>query len=411
MNPRRVAITGMGVVSAIGSGVPKFSDALFACRSGIGERMELDESWSAAKDRSRVRHLAAEVTDLPPVPAFPNLPAASLDAFSKFALVAAGEAIADAGAEVIERNPHRTAVILSTAVGGDQSRDLASLRVLARDRAPHVLTIIRVMANAAVSAVSMAYGIRGPAFNVSSACASANHAIGQACLMLQSGRADVAVTGGAESLPSFSLYRSWQQLKVLSPDGCRPFAGDRNGTVLGEGAGIVVLELLDDARARGAKVYAEVAGFGMSSDAHDWVSPDADGMLRCMDGALRDAGLAAPDIAYVNAHGTGTLRGDGIEAEAMEKLFGGELARIPVSSTKALHGHALGASGAIELIATALALQERSIPAMPPAAHDPLLSLRLAHEPGISLDGEYAMSNSFGFGGLNASLVLRRVHH
>jgi nodulation protein E len=406
----RIAITGMGVVSAIGTGIVAFRDALRTSRCGIAERFPADGGWSTAKYPAQNLHLAAAVTDCEERAAFGSVAAPTLDIFSKFALTAAGQAIADAGADVVAANRDRTAVILGTAVGGDQARDDTSFRVLNRQQAPHPLTIVRVMCNAAVSALSMAHGTRGPAFSVSSACASATHAIGEAARMLQFGLADVAITGGAESLPSYSLFRSWRQMKVLSADGCRPFAHDRNGTVLGEGAGIVVLERLDDALARGARVWAEIAGFGMSADACDWVCPDAAGMARCMTAAMHDAAVTPAEIAYVNAHGTGTARGDAAEADAMRRALGDELPRIPVSSTKALHGHALGASGALELIATVLALSEGWVPAMPPSVPDSALALMIP-VPGTALAGTYALTNSFGFGGLNAALVVRRSEH
>lgn len=405
----RVAITGMGVVSAIGIGLPRFRASLHGCHSGVAERELFDETWSDTQGRQPIRHLAAEIRDFRENGQFRDVPPASLDLFAKFAVTAADEAIRDAGADLIRENRHRTAVVLGTAVGGDQSRDATSYRLYSRRQSPHPLTIVRVMVNAAVSAVSMVFGLTGPAFSVSSACASSAHAIGEACRMLQFGLADVAIAGGAESLPSYGLYRSWRQMKVLSPDGCRPFAMDRNGIVLGEGAGVVVLEPLERALARGAHVYAEIAGFGMSADAVDWVNPDPVGMVRCMTAAMEEAGVGAGELAYVNAHAPGTVRGDAAEAEAMARVLGPETARIPVSSTKALHGHALGASGAIELIATALAVDERRVPPMPYTAYDPRFPLHFANAAAPMGERPAAMSNSFGFGGLNATIVLRRA--
>jgi nodulation protein E len=406
MSPARVAITGMGVVSAIGNDVASFTASLRACRSGIGVCAGPNERWDDA-DGNRAELLAAAVRDLHVNGELRNVAEASLDPYSRLALVAAAQAIADAGEESIRTRRQRTAVILGTASGGDISRDEACHRIFGRRSRPHPLTVVRVMVNGAVSAVTIAHGFQGPAFTVSSACASAAHAIGQAVRMLQCGMADVAVTGGAEALPSYSQYQAWRQMSVLSRDGCRPFAADRNGFVLGEGAGIVVLERLDDAVARGAKVYGEIAGFGTSADANAWVNPDHSGMLRCMANALDDAGLAPGELAYINAHATGTERGDAAEANAIAELFGGK-PDVPVSSTKALHGHALGASGALELIATTVAMSEEWIPPMPAAVSDPGIQLNLVRGDAQPMRGEFAMSNSFGFGGLNASLILRR---
>jgi nodulation protein E len=394
---RRVVITGMGVVSAVGEATSTYRLSLLDCRSGIGPRTQFDETWM----NGGVPHLAAEVRLSDDTPAIEGL-----DRFSRFAVLAAEQALREAGPAIVEQHRDRAAVIIGTAVGGDNSRDLASYRVFKLQRRPHPMTIARTMANAAVSAITIAFGFRGPAFNISTACASSAHAIGEAARMIRFGLTDFAVAGGAESLPSLSLYNSWCQMKVLSPDGCRPFAMDRNGIILGEGAGIVALEPLEQALHRGATIYAEVAGFGMSADASDWVVPQPEGMLRAMREALRDAGLSSDSIGYINAHGTGTEIGDAAEAEALGQLLGAKASQVPVSSTKALHGHALGAGGALEIIATALGLREGWAPPMPDAPRDPALSLNLVIGAPVPFEGAVAMSNSFGFGGLNASIVL-----
>jgi nodulation protein E len=408
--PRRVAVSGMGVVSAIGRGVPNYRRALRDCRSGIAERTVFDDTYPSDGPGHSYAHLAAAVLDVPPgYVALDELPDFAVDRFAAYAVIAAGEALRDAGFENGDARRARTAVILGTAVGGDQSRDFASRRVHGRGQRPHPLTVVRTMVSAGASAVSIAFGLTGAAFSVSSACASSAHAIGMASRMVQFGLADCVVAGGAESLPAYSLFRSWQQMRVLSPDGCRPFAAGRNGLVLGEGAGVVVLEPLEAVRARGGHVYAEVAGFGMTADARDWVIPDVAGMVRCMEEALADAGVDALEVAYINAHGTSTGRGDAAEAEALVRLMGPRAARVPISSTKALHGHALGASGALEAIATVLGLDEGWMPPMPAAARDPQLDLALVQDEPKPIGGDIALSNSFGFGGLNASLVLKRV--
>jgi nodulation protein E len=408
--PRRVAITGMGVVSAIGSGLTAYAAALRNCRSGIAQRTAFDETYAGDFAADGLVQLAAAVADVPPgLVSVDEVPDLELDRFAAFAVMATRDALADAGIAAGDPRRMNAAAIVGTAVGGDLARDLTSQRVYVRRQRPHPMSIARTMVNAGASAVSMAFGLRGPAFDVSSACASGAHAIGQAFRMLQSGDAELAVAGGAESLPGYSLFRAWQQLKVLSPDGCRPFAAGRNGLVLGEGAGIVVLEPLDAALARGTRVHAELAGFGMSADAHDWVLPDVGGMTRCMEAALTDAGAEAQEVAYLNAHATGTGRGDAAEAEAIGRVMGAHARELPVSSTKGLHGHALGASAALELIATALGLAGGWAPPMPDSASDPDVALRLVRGAPVPLAGDVALSSSFGFGGLNAALVLRRI--
>ncbi|MDP9191869.1 MAG: beta-ketoacyl-[acyl-carrier-protein] synthase family protein [Acidobacteriota bacterium] len=398
MPGRRVVITGVGVVSPIGIGVAEYRRSLLACRSAIGPRTTFDQTWVKGPEN----HLAAEIAA---VPARPDLD--TLDRFSRFAVLAAEEAVRDASEVLLDVHRERAAVVIGTAVGGDQSRDAGSHRIYKAGRRPHPMTIVRTMVNAAVSAVTIRFGLHGPAFNISTACASSAHAIGEAARMIRFGLTDLAIAGGAESLPAYSLFRAWQVMGVLSPDGCRPFAADRNGIVLGEGAGVLVLEPLEEAVRRGATIYAEIAGFGMSADAGDWVAPRPDGMRRSMEEALRDADLPAEAIGYVNAHGTGTGIGDAAEAEATARLFGGR--KVAISSTKALHGHALGAGGALEVIATILGMREGWVPAMPAAAADPALPLDLVRGEPAPLAGDAAMSNSFAFGGLNASLVLLRA--
>jgi nodulation protein E len=410
--PRRVAISGMGVVSAIGTGVPDYRESLRACRSGIAPRTLFDETYPTDVSRESFAHLAAAVEGVGPgYVALKELPAFAVDRFATYAVIAAGEALRDADFVNGDIRRARCAVIVGTAVGGDNSRDFASHRIFGHRQRPHPLTVVRTMVNGAASAVSMAFRLTGPVFSISSACASSAHAIGEAYRMVQLGLADCAVAGGAESLPAYTLFRSWQQMRVLSPDGCRPFAARRNGMVLGEGAGIVVLEPLDEVLKRGGQPYAELAGFGMNADARDWVIPDAGGMARCMAEALADAGAEAGEVAYVNAHGTATDRGDAAETEALARVLGPRAKRVPLSSTKALHGHALGATGALEAIATALGLDGGWIPPMPVVERDPRLDLDLVMGEPRPLAGDLAMSNSFGFGGLNASLVLRRVIH
>ena len=266
------------------------------------------------------------------------------------------------------------------------------------------------MANAAASHVSMEFGITGPAFAVSSACASANHAIGLAFDMVRRGQMRAAIAGGSEACITVGSLKGWEALRVLATDTCRPFCRDRRGMVLGEGAGIFVLETLETARARGAPILAELAGFGMSADAADLVLPSETGAARAIAGALKDAGLAPERIDYVNAHGTGTAANDVAETRALRRVFGDHAGRLAVSSTKAVHGHALGAAGAIELVAAVRAITDGVVP--PTAnftAPDPDCDLDYVPNEARERTVGAALSNSFAFGGLNAVLALRSV--
>jgi nodulation protein E len=266
------------------------------------------------------------------------------------------------------------------------------------------------MPSAATSQVSIDLGTHGPAFSVTTACASSAHAVAQAVLLIRGGCAQVALAGGTDAPFTYGLLKAWEALRILSPDQCRPFSDNRNGLVLGEGAGVVVLESEAHALARDAKIYAELAGFGMSSDAGHITDPSPNGAVVAMRAALADAGLAPAGIDYINAHGTGTWANDPCETRAIRQVFGRDADRLVVSSTKAAHGHAMGASGALELIATTLAIRDGVVP--------PTLNFA---GPGEGCDLDYvpnqaearrvgaALSNSFAFGGLNAVLALRRL--
>jgi nodulation protein E len=274
----------------------------------------------------------------------------------------------------------------------------------------HPLTIPKTMANAGASHISMEFGITGPSFTISTACSSAAHAIGQAYWMLRSGVTDLAITGGSEAPFSFGILKAWEAMRVVSPDTCRPFSKDRHGMILGEGAAMLVLEPLEAARARGARIHAEIVGFGMSADAGHITQPSVEGAARAMRAALRDASLAPERIAYINAHGTATAANDPTETAAIRAVFGAHAERLAISSTKSMHGHALGASAALECVATALALRDGLLP---PTANysqpDPECDLDVIPNQARAAQVEYALSNSFAFGGLNAVLALRAV--
>jgi nodulation protein E len=264
------------------------------------------------------------------------------------------------------------------------------------------------MANAGASHISMEFGITGPSFTISTACSSAAHAIGQAFWMVRSGTVDMAITGGSEAPFSFGILKAWEAMRVVSPDTCRPFCWGRRGMILGEGAAMLVLEPLEAARARGARILAEIVGFGMSADAGHITQPSAAGAARAIRSALRDAGVAPEQVGYINAHGTGTPANDPTETTAIRTVFGAHAARIPISSTKSMHGHALGAAAALEAGATILALREGILP---PTANftspDPECDLDVVPNIPRRAEPEYALSNSFAFGGLNAVLAFR----
>jgi nodulation protein E len=274
----------------------------------------------------------------------------------------------------------------------------------------HPLTIPKTMANAGASHISMEFGITGPSFTISTACSSAAHAIGQAFWLVRSGATDLAITGGSEAPFSFGILKAWEAMRVVSPDTCRPFSKDRHGMILGEGAAMLVIEPLETARARGATILAEIVGFGMSADAGHITQPSADGAARAMRAALRDGAIPQEAIGYINAHGTGTPANDSTETAAIRAVFGAHAGRLAVSSTKSMHGHALGASAALECLATALALRDG---VLPPTINfrepDPACDLDVIPNGSRTARVDYALSNSFAFGGLNAVLALRAV--
>jgi nodulation protein E len=406
LSKTRIAITGMGAISAFGEGAQPLWQGL---REGVSGIRPLRH---AEAGRLRVRVAAQVPESFDPARLFDERVLPMLDRTSQFALYAANEAIAQSGLDFgADGLGHRTAVVIGTGVGGETTQDESSRRLYAENaQRLHPLTIARVMANAPASQISMAHGLRGPVFAVSSACASANHAIAQAALMIRAGLADVAVTGGAEACLSYGVLRAWEAMRVLADDTCRPFSADRRGLVLGEGAGIFVLESMDRARARGATVLAELAGFGMSADAGDIVAPDPAGGSAAMRLALGDAGLEPQDVDYVNAHGTGTPANDPTETRAIRQVFGAHADRLAVSSTKSMHGHALGAASALELVAVIGALREGVVP---PTANfdtpDPACDLDYVPNVPRAMPVRAALSNSFAFGGLNAVLALKQA--
>ncbi len=401
---RRVAVTGIGVISAIGKSRTEFWDSLREGRSGIRPITLVPEGAVRFPNAAEVPGYRAEDY-------FEPKEADLLDRFAQFALLAAREAVRDSGIEFDAELRGNAAIVTGSCVGGKQTEDegFHGLYALKNTRF-NPLSIPKVMANAGASRISLEFGITGPVYTVSTACSSANHAIGQAFWMVRNGAAEVAIAGGSEAPFSLGLLKAWEAMRVVSPDTCRPFSKDRRGLILGEGAAMLVLEPLDCAIARGAHIWGEIAGFGMSSDAHHITQPSAIGAAKAMRAALLDAGIDAPAIGYINAHGTGTPTNDPTETEAIRNVLGDAADRVAVSSTKSMHGHALGAAGAIEAAATLLAIHEGILP---PTANftepDPACTLDIIANTARAATVQYALSNSFAFGGLNAVLVFAKV--
>jgi nodulation protein E len=403
MDKRRVVVTGLGVISALGKNTAEFWQALSGGQSGIGPIQAVDGAQLRFQN-------GAEVRGFQPSEYFEEKETGFLDRFAQFAVIAAREAIRDAQLEWSPALRERTAIVTGSCVGGQTTEDRGFHDVyFAKRNRVHPLTIPLTMANAGASHISMELGVTGPAFTLSTACSSANHAIGQAFWMIRHGVAEMAITGGSEAPFSFGILKAWEAMRVVSPDTCRPFSKNRRGMILGEGGAIVVIEPLETAQARGARIHGELVGFGMSSDAHHLTQPSTEGPARAMRAALEDANLPPDEIGYINAHGTGTLSNDPAETSAIRTVFGSHAGHLAVSSTKSMHGHALGAAGAIEAIATILALGNGVVP---PTANftepDPECDLDVVPNTSRPLQARYALSNSFAFGGLNAVLAFRR---
>jgi nodulation protein E len=354
--------------------------------------------------------IVAEVKEFDPLKHFTDRQLMTLDRVSQFAVIAAREAIGQSGLKFEGDLSLRTATIIGTGVGGQTTHD-ESFKRLYKDGARRVypFTIPKLMVNAPASQISMHCGIRGPAFAIASACASATHAMGVAFHMVRSGAVKAAVTGGTEACITLGTLRGWEAMRVMAPDACRPFSKGRKGMVIGEGAAIIVLETLEDAKARGANILGEVVGFGQSADAADLTSPDQGGMARALQGALDDAKLAPEDIQYVNAHGTGTAANDVTETGAIKQVFGARAAKLAISSSKSMLGHSLGAAGALEFVATLMALREGvAPPTIGYVEADPECDLDYVPNEAREMAMTAAISNSFAFGGLNAVLAAKK---
>lgn len=399
----RAVVTGIGVLCSIGRDLSAFRQALREGRDGAGP-IQNARIWDLRFST------AAQLQGYSATDYFAPKAADMLDRFAQFALIAAREAVRQSGIEWTDELRETTAIVTGSCIGGQTTEDqgFVDLYKSARPRV-HPMTIPKTMANAGASAISTEFGISGPAFTVATACASSAHAIGLATNMVRSGMCSVALAGGSEATFSHGILKAWEAMRVVTPTVCRPFSRDRNGMMLGEGAAMMVIESLEHAQSRGAAPLAEIAGFGMSGDAHHVTQPSAEGAAKAMARALLDAGIRPEQVGYVNAHGTGTLVNDVTETRALHKTFGEHARRLAVSSTKSMHGHTLGAAGALETAATIVALRDGFLP---PTIHynepDPECDLDYVPNQPRNWAGEYAMTNSFAFGGLNAVLVLRR---
>jgi 3-oxoacyl-[acyl-carrier-protein] synthase II len=407
---RRVVITGAGAVSALGNSLREFHQSLTAARSGI-RALPADVAKGSGVQ-------VGAPADYDPAAHFKGPESAALDRVSQFALTAAAEALAASGLDLAAADRTRIGVYWGTGMGGANTLDASYLSIYGRNEwRVRPLSVVMGMNNAAGSNVAVKWGLRGPFANFSTACSSSAMAIGEAMHVIKSGRADAIVAGGAEALLTPGMLTAWQALRTLAPAdaddpaaSCKPFDKRRGGLVLGEGAAALVLEEESRARKRGAPILAVLSGYGNSCDAVHMSKPDRDGQVRAMREALAEAGVAAADIGYVNAHGTATIVGDVVECEALREVFGAEAGRIPVSSTKSMHGHLLGGAGALEMAAALLPFSEG---VLPPTAHldqpDPACVVR--HVAKRAERGEIpraVMSNSFAFGGSNVVLVAQR---
>jgi nodulation protein E len=393
-----VEITGRGVVSAVGASVDVFSAAILAGRSGVSPLPQFPielrfKTAASVRDFDASAHFEPKALGL-------------LDRFTQFGVVAARQAMAEAGLARGDVEPGRLGVIIGTANAGIDILEAGYKRMLQEDRRPAPMTVPMTMGSAPASRIAQEVGAKGPVFGVTSACAASGHAIMLGLMMIRTGLADVVVAGGTDSNISWSNVTAWDGLRVVTPTLNRPFCLERDGMILGEGAGIVVLEAAGRAAARGARALATLRGAAMTSDAGDLVNPDPNGMGGAMAGALADAGLAASAVDYINAHGTGTRANDTAEAAAIVQLFG-DGGDVSVSSTKPLTGHALGASGGLEILAAIAAIQAGvAPPTINYASPDPnCLIDATPNEPRRRSIG-VALSNSFAFGGLNVSLCL-----
>jgi 3-oxoacyl-[acyl-carrier-protein] synthase II len=407
---RRVAVTGLGIISPCGNNIDDFSANIMAGKSGIRRISSVYSSFLSVK-------IAAEV-DFNPLDYFAKRQASSLDRVSQFALAAASQAWKDAGLSINAKEKERSGVYIGSGMGGANTIE-EEYNQLFRHNADRIkpLTVLMVMNNAAASHISIEYGLSGPCLTISTACASSANAIGEAFRRIRDGYVDLMLAGGTEAFLTYGSFRSWESLRVLAvedPDNpsksCKPFSKNRTGLVLGEGAAIVVLEEMERAISRGASIYAELFGYGSTADAVHMTKPSFEGQARAISEALQEAGVTPEEVDYINAHGTATQWNDLLETQAIKKVFGDYAYKVPISSTKSIHGHTMGAAGAIEFVVSLLAIKNQAIP--PTANLDlPDPECDLDYVPNIGRKGvkvNTVMSNSFAFGGTNAVLIAKK---
>ncbi|MGH1446158.1 MAG: beta-ketoacyl-[acyl-carrier-protein] synthase family protein [Cognatishimia sp.] len=401
---KRVVITGAGTINALGHNVQDTWDAMKEGRSGIGPLEFRDVERLSIRIGGQVHGFETEGL-------FNRQQMALYDRFTQFALQAARQAVVQSGLEFSGELAAKSGVILGTSGGGMQTLD-ENYRTVYEDgkNRVHPFVVPKLMNNAAASHVSMEFNLKGPSFTVATACASSNHAMSQAFQMVRSGMAPVMVSGGSESMLCFGGVKAWEGLRVMSKDGCRPFSANRNGMVQGEGAGVFVFEEYEHAKARGAEILAEVAGFAMSSDASDIVMPSKQGAARAIKGALTDGQINPEEVGYINAHGTGTAANDKTECAAVADVFGIHADRLMISSTKSMHGHLIGGTGAVELLACIMALREGVIaPTINYEEPDPECALDVVPNEAREAKVDVVLSNAFAFGGLNAVIALKKA--
>ena len=400
---RNVVVTGMGVVSPIGTDVESYWRSLSNGDCGIAKREFSVEELSLTAPAAPVDGLDDRIAAL-------GRDMARADRVSQFAAIAAEEAIANAGLEIDDETSPRAACIIGTGIGGQTTFDQSYVGMLRKGRRPPPATILKIIPNAPASHLSIRHKLRGPAFAISSACASGAHAIGTCADLIRNGSADIGLAGASEAILVYGAMEAWRAMHILASETCRPFSKNRNGLVIGEGAGVLVLEEETRARARGAEIYARVSGFGMNADGNDMINPAVDGAAAALRMACETASLSDPSTVYINAHGTGTLMNDPTETKAIREVFGADADGLAVSSTKSMHGHLLGAAGGIEAVASVLALRNNLAP--PTINYDePDPDCDLNYVPNTAQEREIktAISNSFAFGGLNAVVAFEKV--
>ncbi|MEY2587520.1 MAG: hypothetical protein RLY11_1369 [Bacteroidota bacterium] len=403
MSNRRVVVTGTGVVSAIGMNTNAFWKSIVEGTPGIGP---YNVSFG---DQIRFKN-GADIKDFDPAGIIEKNDLDLMDRFTQLAVVAAKEAVQQSGIIFNEENAYQTAVVCGTSIGGVHTQEQSYFDLYRENKTRvHPLSIPKTMPNGAASNISMQMGIKGPVYAISTACASSNHAIGNAFWLIRNGVCDQAICGGSETPFTYTFLKAWEAIRVVAPDTCRPFSKNRQGMILGEGSGMLVLESLENAKKRGATILGEIVGFGMTSDASHITKPDQKGAEKAMQMAMNDGSINLSQIGYINAHGTGTLVNDTMEVGAVKNVFGDHANSLAISSTKSLHGHALGATSSFEAIATVYALKNGILP---PTANfeekDETCDIDIV--PNISREKniQYALSNAFAFGGLNAVLAFKK---